>query len=219
MLICFRSWRNWVQHTVDKDDNNAPGRVAGYYLVFTEGKGSADFELERKQSTPWEKKNRTVALFTSIKYIYCTTRHKISVGPVYRQCNLPNFFQVSFLQKIICTVQWHTGSFFCSPDFFANLRTLHLHPLHYRRDLRAENSLIQVRVNSITMSWSMPCTSENIKGMRVVEAQLCINGRKSSWQESLASLLWQICQTWHNSNFTTVFLSCHLLTLDTASKL
>lgn len=40
---------------MDQDDNNAPGRVAGYYLVFTEGKGSADFELERKQSTTWEK--------------------------------------------------------------------------------------------------------------------------------------------------------------------
>lgn len=36
---------------MDKDDNNVSERVAGYYMVFTEGKGSADFELERKQST------------------------------------------------------------------------------------------------------------------------------------------------------------------------
>lgn len=55
VLICFGSRRNWVQHTVDKADNNAPGRAAGYYLVFTEGKGSADFERKRKHSTTLRK--------------------------------------------------------------------------------------------------------------------------------------------------------------------
>lgn len=69
----FGSWRNWEQHTVDKDDNNASGRVAGYYQVFTEAKGGADFELERKQSTTWEKA-LNCGIFNSIKYIYCTTR-------------------------------------------------------------------------------------------------------------------------------------------------
>lgn len=102
--------------------------------------------------------------------------------------------------------------------FFVNLRTLQLHPLHHSRDLSTENSLIQVRANSITMSWFMSCTSENMKEMRVAETHFWINGRKRSWQESLATLLWQTCQTWHKSNFTTVFLSCHLLTRDTASK-
>lgn len=40
---------------MDKADNNAPGRAAGYYLVFTEGKGSADFEWKRKHSTTLRK--------------------------------------------------------------------------------------------------------------------------------------------------------------------
>jgi len=36
----------------------------------------------RESNLPLEKKHRTVALFTSIRYIYCTTGHKISMGPV-----------------------------------------------------------------------------------------------------------------------------------------
>lgn len=164
VLICFGSWRNWVQHTVDKDGNNAPGRVAGYYLVFTEGKGSADFELERESNLPLEKQHRTVALFTSIKYIHRTTRHKVPLGLLYshlmKSAKVPSCFHLITRWYALC--KGIQGAPFVLLVFVVNLRRLQLHPLHYT-DLRAENSLIQVRVNSITMSWFMPSTSENTK--------------------------------------------------------
>lgn len=180
MLICFGSRKNWVQHAVDKADNNAPGKAAGYYLVFTERKGSANFEWKRKHSTTlrkhtglWHYLSRSTATVTLLGLSSSGT----GLDPPNTICpnsfKFPSYIRIDALCKEVLEASFVLLIYF----FFLNLKTLKLCPLRCR-DLRAENSFIQVGANSITMSWFMFGTSENIKEMKVAEAPFWLNGRK-----------------------------------------
>lgn len=124
----------------------------------------------RESNLPLEKKHWTVAYLTpsntSIAILGFSGTHLESPNAICQTSfRFPSYIRLYALCKETQEAP------FLLLFFFVNLRTLQLHPLCYRGDLRAENSIIQVELNSITTSSYMPYTSENIKGMRVVEAQ------------------------------------------------
>lgn len=131
----------------------------------------------RESNLPLEKKHWTVAYLTpsntSVALLGFSGTHLESSNAI---CQTSFRFPSYVRLYALCKETWEAP--FVLLVFFVNLRTLQLHPLCYRGDLRAENSIIQVGVNSITTSWLMPYTSENIKRNEGCRSSVWINGRK-----------------------------------------